>query len=209
MIKRKNLSYIALGAIMALATPSRTSNTYPPLPTIVPHLEQVVDESPIARRPYIETESVERIWKRYDSSIKTAVKRHRNVRPSQVYSMIYVESRGKPMIVSPKGAVGIMQLMPITQKHLGMTRQEALNPESSIMGGVRYYAELLRRYNNNEVLALAAYNMGPRKVDSLLRVNKWDTNVTYRDLRFKVNWETRHYIADVMEKEGMIWEMFL
>lgn len=196
---------------MALTTPSNTSNTsYIPPPPIVAPLEQRVSETQVARKLNIEAESVERIWKRYDRFIGKAVNTHNSVRPGQVYAMIYMESRGRPKSVSPKGAAGLMQLMPITQRHLGMTRQEAFNPETSIMGGVGYYADLLKRYKNNEVLALAAYNMGPGKVNLLLKRYKLDPeNVTYRDLRLRVNWETRNYVADIMQKEGIIGQMFL
>lgn len=210
-MKGRNLSYVVFGAIMALATPSRTSNTtYIPPPPIVAPLEQRVSETQVARKLDIEAEAVERIWKRYDRFIEKAANAHKNVRPAQVYAMIYLESRGKSRSVSPKDAVGLMQITPITQKHLGITRQEAFNPEISIMKGVGYYADLLERYDGNEVLALAAYNWGPRKVDSLLRWYGWNPkNVTYKDLKFRVNRETRNYVANVLEKEGIIGQMFL
>src|SRR6516162_5532831 len=79
-----------------------------------------------------------------------------------IASVIRAESANNPRAISPKGAQGLMQLMPQTANSLGV--KDSFNPEANVDGGVRYLRELLLQYNGDAAKALAAYNAGPQRV---------------------------------------------
>jgi hypothetical protein len=89
-------------------------------------------------------------------------RRHR-VDEALVLAVIEVESRYDAFAVSPRGAMGLMQLMPQTAARFAVGN--AFNPVENLDGGVRYLKELLERYSGQVRLALAAYNAGEQAVD--------------------------------------------
>jgi len=120
---------------------------------------------------------------RYDALIVDHANRN-NVRPDLVRAVIQVESAYNSTAVSPKGAMGLMQLMPATAREFNVGNP--FDPRENIRAGVAYLRRLLDRYNNNEELALAAYNAGPGAVD------RYGEQVPpYR--------ETRNYVSKVRE----------
>jgi soluble lytic murein transglycosylase-like protein len=83
--------------------------------------------------------------------------------PDLVNSVISAESGFNVRAVSPKGARGLMQLMPQTASALGV--HNAFDPHANVEGGTRYLRELLERYDFDLIKALAAYNAGPQRVE--------------------------------------------
>jgi soluble lytic murein transglycosylase-like protein len=79
-----------------------------------------------------------------------------------LHAIVQVESAYNPKAISPKGAVGLMQLMPATAKRYGVT--DRTNPVANLNGGAQYLRVLLTMFNNDLSLALAAYNAGENAV---------------------------------------------
>jgi len=87
---------------------------------------------------------------------------HYGVDPSLVRAVMRHESGFNPQAVSPKGAQGLMQLMPGTAAQMGV--QNPFDPEQNIAGGVGYLRLCLDRFGHSVPLAVAAYNAGPERV---------------------------------------------
>jgi soluble lytic murein transglycosylase-like protein len=106
-----------------------------------------------------------------------------NLPPGLIRAIIRAESNFVPRAVSPKGAMGLMQLMPGTAADLGVL--EPFNPRENVLGGCRHLRDLLNSLGGSLPLALAAYNAGYQKV----------VNSGYRVPEIK---ETRQFLNQVI-----------
>lgn len=121
------------------------------------------------------------------SNLQQAVDRiadRHGLSPELLHSVIKVESNYNPYAVSPKGALGIMQLIPATAQRFGVA--DVFDPIENIEGGARYLEYLIDMFHGNLMLAVAAYNAGENAVA------KYGTVPPYA--------ETQNYLRLVMEE---------
>ncbi len=102
-----------------------------------------------------------------------------------IHAVISVESNYNPLAVSPKGAQGLMQLMPATARRFGGS--DAFNPRENILTGSRYLRWLMDRFNQDMELAVAAYNAG-------------EGSVVRAGYRIPGNTETLKYVPNVLAR---------
>lgn len=119
--------------------------------------------------------------------IAGAANKH-GVDPALLESLVQAESDFNPHIVSNKGAMGLTQLMPETARSLGVS--DPMDPAQNLDGGAKYLAGLLKRFNGDERLALAAYNAGPGAVQ------KYNGIPPYR--------ETQNYVTKIANRVAAI-----
>lgn len=138
-----------LARIDALKARFRTPRSYPPLLTgqVAQTFSQVLSG---AGAPSAVHEAL------------TAAARRHQLDPDLLLAVAEAESGLRPDAVSPRGARGLMQLMPGTARRLGLT--DAFDLDANADAGARYLKEQLDRFGGNVALALAAYNAGPGAV---------------------------------------------
>ena len=109
------------------------------------------------------------------------------ISPALLSALVWQESRWNPSAVSPKGAMGLTQLMPGTARDLGVNPND---PFQNLVGGARYFRKVLESFDYDVEKALAAYNAGPdrvRKANGVPRIT-----------------ETQLYVASVMKRASAI-----
>jgi soluble lytic murein transglycosylase-like protein len=120
-----------------------------------------IEVPPVTVRGFVPDEVLDEVQGPAGSDLRalaTAAARRHGLDPALVLAVVAVESGFRPEAVSPKGAEGLMQLMPATAGSLGV--RDALDPEQNLDAGVRHLGSLLTLYGGDLALALAAYNAG-------------------------------------------------
>lgn len=148
---------------------------------------------------------LEKIYpKEYQDYVEKYAKEY-NLDPLLIFSIIKAESNFNPDAQSSSGAKGLMQLMDATAIELAnninnpIEEENLFEPETNIMLGTKYYADLLNTYNGNMLLALTAYNAGIGNVKSWLesRIIKEDgsdiENIPYKETNMYVRKILRNY----------------
>jgi soluble lytic murein transglycosylase-like protein len=124
-------------------------------------MNPVAGRAPRALRSFPSLPASSASRSKYDELIRDTARVY-GVEPALVKAVIRVESGFDPEAVSPKGAQGLMQLMPVTARSHGVS--DVQDPRENIRGGVRHLRRLLDRFNNDYKLAVAAYNAGSTAV---------------------------------------------
>ncbi len=157
--------------VAAPETPAPTGQQVfgPPAPTALaryrsmsPVGKEVAERARMRHLAEVQGSAVADTLKRFESEINGAASAS-GLDPALILSVVMEESAGDPEARSPKGATGLMQLMPGTAAEVGVT--DATSPAQNLNGGSEYLARMLRKYDGQLDLALAAYNAGPGNVD--------------------------------------------
>ncbi|QXH54017.1 lytic transglycosylase domain-containing protein [Pseudomonas fakonensis] len=120
--------------------------------------ERVISESPGTGGPV----NAQLVTGRPYAEVVAAAALANDVPQALLHALIKAESGYNPKARSPKGAAGLMQLMPDTAKEMGV--KDVLDPEANVQGGARYLKRMLTLFDNDITLAVAAYNAGPEAV---------------------------------------------
>ncbi|SLM29531.1 Lytic transglycosylase catalytic [Desulfamplus magnetovallimortis] len=118
----------------------------------------------------------------YDAIIHRASRKY-GLDTALIKAIIYAESSFNARAVSPKGAKGLMQIMP--QNYSSLNISDPFNPFQNIMGGSKYLRQMLQNYKGRVKLALAAYNAGPYAVEKYRGIPPYE--------------ETQNYVIKVMD----------
>lgn len=143
---------------------------YPEAETVVPATAKAEDTAPVAARPF--------------ADLISTVSASNGVDARLVHAIVQVESNYEPRARSPKGAKGLMQLMPATARQYAV--RDPYDPKTNLEAGVRHLRDLLSRFDLT--LALAAYNAGEAVVRRYGGVPPFA--------------ETRSYVRQVMARAG-------
>lgn len=114
----------------------------------------------------------------YNSIIEESAKKH-GIEKELLKALVHQESSFTENARSPKGALGLAQLMPSTAKSLGVDMDNILSPKENVGAGAKYLSMLLDKYKGDKELALAAYNAGTRSVDEAGGIPPYEETQNY------------------------------
>jgi hypothetical protein len=131
-------------------------------PEVVEEVQRIVESGVFPRRSWRFSEASQPLFRSKYNDIIIAAGRQFDVDAALISAVIKAESDYNPNVVSHKGARGLMQLMPATAKRFGVAN--SFDPKENIHGGTRYLRWLLKTFDGNADLAVAAYNAGEGNV---------------------------------------------
>ncbi|MEJ5300332.1 MAG: lytic transglycosylase domain-containing protein [Thermodesulforhabdaceae bacterium] len=175
---KKELQQAKRRFYMSVSTPS-VYRSFAYAPTGYTTSSYVSTQRSVIKPTFFDSNRYEKAFEPYIN----AVSAEHGLDPKLVKAVIRAESAFNPQATSPKGAMGLMQLMPGTAMDMGV--QDPYHPVQNLRGGIGYLKEMLRLFNNDLVLALAAYNAGPNAVKQYGGVPPYD--------------ETKQYIQRVLQ----------
>jgi hypothetical protein len=154
-----HLSFAGGGKMsMALTRIERIVDDEVTTPEVVEEVKKIVEEGVFPRRSWTYSEVSPPLWQsKYNDIIIAAAKKF-DVDAALISAVIKAESDYNPRELSHKGARGLMQLMPATAERFGV--KNSFDPEENIYAGTRYLHWLLKTFDGNADLAVAAYNAG-------------------------------------------------
>lgn len=166
--------YIDENGVMHFTNAPTSSNYQPYL------LDRIINRP---RRPKIDTS-------RFDAYINEAAAFH-GLDFCLIKAVIHAESAFDHRAVSKKGAMGLMQIMPMNLNAFHV--YDPFDPRQNIMGGAHYLKRLMERFDDELILALAAYNAGPRMVETYQGIPPFPETQTYikRVIRYMQQYQTR------------------
>ncbi len=151
-------------------------------------------------------ESLEKVLSsltQYDDYFEAASKTY-NIEKSLLVSIAAVESKGKLHATSPAGAGGLMQFMPLTASAYGIERDNFVDkrydPELAIDASAAYIRNLLDKFDNNEMLAVASYNCGETKVRKIVKRQ----GESWHNIKDHLPGETRDYVVKVLSRKDVL-----
>jgi len=126
--------------------------------------------------------------------------------PTLIHSIIKIESNYDPWAISPKGAMGLMQLMPSTASQYGV--RNIFDPRENIEGGVKYLKDLIRLYQGKTDLVLAAYNAGQEAIKKFGGIPPYPETINYIE-KVKASYQqpfikTKTKIYKFIDKRGRV-----
>ncbi len=127
----------------------------------------------------------------YDGIIREASLQH-GMQFELIKAMIRAESNFNPNAISPSGAIGLMQIMPGNLNEFGIS--DPFDPRDNIMGGTKYLKQLMKKYNSDLSLSIAAYNAGPGAVDKYKDIPPYPETEKHVEkvLRFYSHYRNQH-----------------
>ncbi len=179
--------------------------------SVAAHLAHLWDWNNAAILAAARSDAYDNLDIRFPTAHKSTVLQHsqkNGIDPDWVYSVIRQESAFLPMARSSVGALGMMQIMPATARHLARdmgisvpSQNDLMRPEANIRMGTFYLKQLADQFDGNIILATASYNAGPHRAKAWQpRYASMEGDIWVETIPFK---ETREYVKNILTYQAI------